>query len=353
MNEERFVAAEFDTADAAEATIRPTRLDDFVGQRQLRSNLRVFIDAAGSRGEALDHVLLHGPPGLGKTTLAQIIARELRVGFRATSGPVVARAGDLAALLTNLQPRDVLFIDEIHRLNPAVEEILYPAMEDFQLDLIIGEGPAARSVRIDLPPFTLIGATTRSGLITTPLRERFGIPLRLVFYTPEELERIVRRAADVLAFELSTEGAAEIARRSRGTPRVAGRLLRRVRDFAAVAGIGRVDAQAADDALSRLEVDKIGLDAMDRRYLSCIADKYRGGPVGAETLAAALSEQRDVIEEVIEPYLMQQGLVMRTPRGRVLAPAGYAYLGIEQPAEVLRQLSLLVASSEEREAVDE
>jgi Holliday junction DNA helicase RuvB len=353
MNEERFVAAEFDTADAAEATIRPTRLDDFVGQRQLRSNLRVFIDAARSRGEALDHVLLHGPPGLGKTTLAQIIARELAVGFRATSGPVVARAGDLAAVLTNLQPRDVLFIDEIHRLNPAVEEILYPAMEDFQLDLIIGEGPAARSVRIDLPPFTLIGATTRSGLITTPLRERFGIPLRLDFYAPDELERIVRRAADVLTFDLSAEGAAEIARRSRGTPRVAGRLLRRVRDFAVVAGIGRVDARAADDALSRLEVDKIGLDAMDRRYLSCIADKYRGGPVGAETLAAALSEQRDVIEEVIEPYLMQQGLVMRTPRGRVLAPAGYAYLGIEQPAEALRQLNLLAAASEEREAVDE
>ena len=247
----------------------------------------------------------------------------------------------------------MLFIDEIHRLNPAVEEILYPAMEDFQLDLIIGEGPAARSVRIDLPPFTLIGATTRSGLITTPLRERFGIPLRLDFYAPDELERIVRRAADVLTFDLSAEGAAEIARRSRGTPRVAGRLLRRVRDFAVVAGIGRVDARAADDALSRLEVDKIGLDAMDRRYLSCIADKYRGGPVGAETLAAALSEQRDVIEEVIEPYLMQQGLVMRTPRGRVLAPAGYAYLGIEQPAEALRQLNLLAVASEEQEAVDE
>src|SRR5687767_11214034 len=305
-----------------DAALRPKSLDEFVGQKSARENLRVFIAAAKGRSDALDHVLFFGPPGLGKTTLAQIVARELGVGFRATSGPVITRAGDLAALLTNLQPRDVLFIDEIHRLSPAVEEVLYPAMEDFQLDLIIGEGPAARSVRIDLPQFTLIGATTRSGLITTPLRERFGIPLRLSFYAPAELELIIRRAAGILGLELTPEGAAEIARRARGTPRVAGRLLRRVRDFAAVAGYARVDAEAADAALTRLEVDKLGLDSMDRRYLACIAEKYRGGPVGVETLAAALAEQRDVIEEVIEPFLMQQGMVMRTPRGRMLAPNG-------------------------------
>jgi Holliday junction DNA helicase RuvB len=335
----RVVAPEFGR-DEAEASFRPERLDDFVGQRQLRDNLEVFIQAARARGEALDHVLFHGPPGLGKTTLAQIVARELGVGFRATSGPVVARAGDLAALLTNLQPRDVLFIDEIHRLNPAVEEILYPAMEDFQLDLIIGEGPAARSVRIDLPPFTLIGATTRSGLITTPLRERFGIPLRLDFYAPEELMQIVVRGARVLDLDLSEDGAREIAQRARGTPRVAGRLLRRVRDFAAVAGTGRVDATAADASLRRLEVDRRGLDAMDRRYLACIGENYGGGPVGVETLAAALSEQRDVLEEVIEPYLIQQGLLQRTPRGRVLALAGYGYLGLEPPREAA-QLPLI------------
>ena len=342
---DRFVAPGFAAADATEGSIRPLRLEEFVGQRALRDNLKVFIEAARTRGEALDHVLFYGPPGLGKTTLAQIVARELGVGFRATSGPVIQRAGDLAALLTNLQPRDVLFIDEIHRLNPAVEEILYPAMEDFQLDLIIGEGPAARSVRIDLPNFTLIGATTRSGLITTPLRERFGIPLRLSFYAPAELELIIRRAAGILALDLTPEGAAEIARRARGTPRVAGRLLRRVRDFAAVAGYARVDAEAADAALTRLEVDTLGLDAMDRRYLACIAEKYRGGPVGAETLAAALAEQRDVIEEVIEPFLMQQGMVMRTPRGRMLAPNGWTVLGLTPPAE-LQQLDLLALGAE-------
>jgi Holliday junction DNA helicase RuvB len=289
---------------------------------------------------------LHGPPGLGKTTLAQIVARELGVGFRATSGPVIVRAGDLAALLTNLEPRDVIFIDEIHRLNPAVEEILYPAMEDFQLDLIIGEGPAARSVRIDLPPFTLVGATTRSGLITTPLRERFGIPLRVDFYEPDELTQIVLRGAEILSMTITAEGASEIARRARGTPRVAGRLLRRVRDFAAVSKLERVDAAAADGALRRLEVDERGLDAMDRRFLACIAESYGGGPVGVETLSAALSEQKDVIEEVIEPYLIQQGLLQRTSRGRVLALAGYGYLGLEAPRQVA-QLPLLDGDAEE------
>src|SRR5271170_4791006 len=327
--------------DTLESSLRPKRLADFVGQQQARDNLSVFIEAAKARGEALDHVLFSGPPGLGKTTLAQIVARELGVGFRATSGPVIVRAGDLAALLTNLQPRDVLFIDEIHRLNPAVEEILYPAMEDFQLDLIIGEGPAARSIRIDLPPFTLVAATTRAGLITTPLRERFGIPLRLQFYTAEELVLIVGRAARLLEMQLTPEGAAEIARRSRGTPRVAGRLLRRVRDFCAVAGTGAVDAKAADAALTRLEVDGRGLDAMDHRYLRCLSDTYQGGPVGVETLAAALAEQRDVLEEVIEPFLIQQGLVQRTPRGRMLAPLGWRHLGLAAPRDLVRQLDLL------------
>jgi Holliday junction DNA helicase RuvB len=347
----RMVAPEPAPEDRIDSSLRPQSIEDFVGQEQLRANLKVFIAAARSRGEALDHVLFFGPPGLGKTTLAQIVARELGVSFRATSGPVIARAGDLAALLTNLQPRDVLFIDEIHRLNPAVEEILYPAMEDFQLDLIIGEGPAARSVRIDLPPFTLIGATTRSGLITTPLRERFGIPLRLQFYTPEELERIVRRGAGLLEMELTATGAAEIARRARGTPRVAGRLLRRVRDFAAVAGDSVVDAAIADAALTRLEVDKRGLDGMDRRYLGCIAANYGGGPVGVETLAAALSEQRDVIEEVIEPYLIQEGLLQRTPRGRMLTPGGYRYLGLAEPARG-PQLDLLPDNAAREEGED-
>lgn len=337
----RKVAPEFTPVDAAEASLRPLSLDDFIGQRQARENLRVFVQAARARDEALDHVLLHGPPGLGKTTLAQIVAKELGVGFRATSGPVIARAGDLAAILTNLQPRDVLFIDEIHRLAPAVEEILYPAMEDFQLDLIIGEGPAARSVRIDLPPFTLVGATTRSGLVTTPLRDRFGIPLRLVFYAPDELEAIVRRGARVLGIDLTDDGAAEIARRARGTPRIAGRLLRRVRDFAAVAGNLRITRVAADAALQRLEVDARGLDAMDRRFLRCMAENYGGGPVGVETLAAALSEQRDTIEEVIEPFLIQEGLVLRTPRGRVLGDHGWRHIGLTAPAGTATQLDLM------------
>jgi Holliday junction DNA helicase RuvB len=317
--------------DDVDAALRPKSLDEFVGQQAARENLRVFIDAARRRGDALDHVLFFGPPGLGKTTLAQIIARELGVGFRATSGPVIAKSGDLAALLTNLEDGDVLFIDEIHRLAPAVEEILYPAMEDRVLDLMIGEGPSARSVRIDLPRFTLVGATTRQGLITTPLRDRFGIPVRLNFYTVEELEQVVRRAAGLLGLAVTEEGAREIARRSRGTPRISGRLLRRVRDFAEAGGAEAVDAQVADRALTRMEVDKIGLDAMDRRYLTMIADIYRGGPVGVETLAAGLSEPRDTIEEVIEPYLIQLGLIARTGRGRCLNGPGWAHLGLPQP----------------------
>jgi len=318
--------------DLGEAALRPTRLAEFIGQAQVKANLAVFVEAARVRGEPLDHVLLHGPPGLGKTTLAQIVARELGVGFRATSGPVLQRSGDLAAILTNLAPRDVLFIDEIHRLQPAIEEVLYPAMEDFRLDLVIGEGPSARSVRIDLPPFTLVGATTRSGLISTPLRDRFGIPLRLSFYTPEELLAIVRRGAALLDIELTEDGAEEIARRSRGTPRIAGRLLRRVRDFTTVAGTARVDRAAADAALTRLEVDARGLDAMDRRYLRLIAERHGGGPVGVETLAAALAEARDSLEDVVEPYLIQEGFVLRTPRGRVLGEAGWRHLGLVPPA---------------------
>ncbi|MCX5613759.1 Holliday junction DNA helicase RuvB [Parasaccharibacter apium] len=318
--------------DVADVALRPQSLADFTGQKASRENLAIFIEAARKRGEALDHVLLHGPPGLGKTTLAQIVARELGVGFRATSGPVIQRSGDLAAILTNLQPRDVLFIDEIHRLQPAIEEILYPAMEDFQLDLVIGEGPAARSVRIDLAPFTLVAATTRSGLLATPLRDRFGIPLRLVFYTPDELRQIVSRGAAKLGMALTDEGAEEIARRSRGTPRIAGRLLRRVRDFALVAKKDVIDRHLADMALSRLEVDRHGLDAMDRRYLRRIAEHHRGGPVGVETLAAALAEARDTLEDVVEPYLIQEGLVLRTSRGRMLGEPGWRYLGLTPPA---------------------
>ncbi len=321
--------------DVADAALRPQTLADFTGQKASRENLSIFIEAARKRGDALDHVLLHGPPGLGKTTLAQIVSRELGVGFRATSGPVIQRAGDLAAILTNLQPRDVLFIDEIHRLQPAIEEILYPAMEDFQLDLVIGEGPAARSVRIDLAPFTLVAATTRSGLLATPLRDRFGIPLRLVFYTPDELRQIVSRGAGKLGMALTDEGAEEIARRSRGTPRIAGRLLRRVRDFALVAKKEIVDRALADAALSRLEVDSHGLDAMDRRYLRRIAEHHRGGPVGVETLAAALAEARDTLEDVVEPYLIQEGLVLRTSRGRMLGEPGWRYLGLTPPSDNL------------------
>ena len=341
MNDARIVAGAPEPEDRLDTGLRPRKLDDFVGQRAVRENLRIFIAAAAARGEALDHVLFYGPPGLGKTTLAQIVARELGVGIRVTSGPVIARAGDLAAILTNLNERDVLFIDEIHRLNPAVEEILYPAMEDAQLDLIIGEGPGARSVRIDLPPFTLVGATTRTGLITTPLRERFGIPLRLDFYEVAELVEIVTRNARLLDVVLSADGAAEIAARSRGTPRIAGRLLRRVRDFAAVADVETIDAGVADRALNRLEVDQRGLDSMDRRYLACIAENYGGGPVGIETIAAALSEQRDALEEVIEPFLIQLGFVQRTPRGRCLTRHGFGHLGLALPDGAPRQLALL------------
>jgi Holliday junction DNA helicase RuvB len=338
---DRMVTPDFVAADQPEHNMRPQALGDFIGQKVVRENLGVFISAAKSRSEALDHTLLSGPPGLGKTTLAQIVARELAVGFRATSGPVIAKAGDLAAILTNLQPHDVLFIDEIHRLNPAIEEILYPAMEDYQLDLIIGEGPAARSIRIDLPPFTLVGATTRSGLITTPLRERFGIQLRMNFYEVAELQEIVERGARLLEMNLTNDGAREIAKRSRGTPRVSGRLLRRVRDYAFVDGAVTVDAKAADAALVRLGVDASGLDTMDRRYLSTIAEHYAGGPVGVETLAAALAEQRDVLEEVIEPYLIQQGLLQRTPRGRMLAAQAWRYLGLDVPITATEQLELL------------
>jgi Holliday junction DNA helicase RuvB len=336
----RIVSAERRDEDIAEATMRPQRLDEFIGQDQARANLRVFVEAARQRAEALDHVLFVGPPGLGKTTLAQIVARELGVGFRATSGPVIAKAGDLAALLTNLEARDVLFIDEIHRLNPAVEEILYPAMEDFQLDLIIGEGPAARSVKIDLAPFTLVGATTRAGLLTNPLRDRFGIPIRLNFYSEAELEQIVHRGARVLGVKVTPDGANEIARRARGTPRIAGRLLRRLRDFAHVAGEEAITRAVADRALIELEVDAAGLDAMDRRYLGTIANNYGGGPVGVETLAAALSEPRDAIEEIIEPFLIQQGLLQRTPRGRLLTAHAFRHLGLPEPARDPAQFGL-------------
>jgi Holliday junction DNA helicase RuvB len=334
------VTPERNDDDAADTSLRPQRLSEFIGQQQARANLSVFIEAARKRKEALDHVLFVGPPGLGKTTLAQIVSRELGVGFRATSGPVIAKAGDLAALLTNLEERDVLFIDEIHRLSPAVEEILYPAMEDFQLDLIIGEGPAARSVKIDLAPFTLVGATTRAGLLTNPLRDRFGIPIRLNFYTEAELEDIVNRGARVLGIGMTADGANEIARRARGTPRIAGRLLRRVRDFAAVADATSIDRAVADRALRALEVDNAGLDAMDRRYLTMIAENYGGGPVGIETIAAALSEPRDAIEEIIEPFLIQKGFVQRTPRGRLLTGHAFRHLGLAEPTRDASQFGL-------------
>ncbi|UVC07639.1 Holliday junction branch migration DNA helicase RuvB [Rhizobium sp. TH2] len=317
--------------DDIDTALRPQSLDEFTGQAEARANLKIFIEAAKNRGEALDHVLFVGPPGLGKTTLAQIMAKELGVNFRSTSGPVIAKAGDLAALLTNLEERDVLFIDEIHRLNPAVEEILYPAMEDYQLDLIIGEGPAARSVKIDLSKFTLVAATTRLGLLTNPLRDRFGIPVRLNFYTVEELELIVRRGARIMGLPITEEGAREIARRARGTPRIAGRLLRRVRDFAEVARAETVDRKVADEALTRLDVDHMGFDQLDRRYLNMIAMNFGGGPVGIETISAGLSEPRDAIEDIIEPYLIQQGFIQRTPRGRVLTANAWKHLGLNPP----------------------
>ena len=343
---DRLVSSKRKEDDAVEASIRPQTLAEFIGQEQARKNLGIFIQAAKARGEALDHVLFAGPPGLGKTTLAQIMSRELGVNFKMTSGPVIAKAGDLAALLTNLEDRDVLFIDEIHRLNPAVEEILYPAMEDFQLDLIIGEGPAARSVRIDLAKFTLVGATTRAGLLTTPLRDRFGIPVRLNFYTVAELELIVARGARVLNVAMSPDGAKEVARRSRGTPRVAGRLLRRVRDFASVAGVKVIDARVADGALRQLEVDSEGLDALDHRYLNVIIGNYEGGPVGIETIAAALSEPRDALEEIVEPYLLQQGFIGRTPRGRIATLRAYRHLGLGLPAKSPEQAGLFDGGTE-------
>ncbi len=331
---ERIVSAKKLSTDEnnspASINLRPTTLDEFVGQEKVCQNLKVFIQSAKSRGEVLDHVLLYGPPGLGKTTLSNIISKELGVGFKATSAPMITKSGDLAAILTNLEARDVLFIDEIHRLNPAIEEVLYSAMEDFQLDIIIGEGPSARSVKIDLQPFTLVGATTRSGLVSTPLRERFGIPLRMDFYNHEDLQKIVLRGAHLLNMPISNDGAMEIAKRSRGTPRIAGRLLKRVRDFGAVAGNVEIDSAIADKALRLLDVDAYGLDEFDRRYLNCIAKNYGGGPVGADTLAAALSEERDTIEEVIEPYLLKLGFLQRTPRGRVLSEQGCKYLGISK-----------------------
>jgi Holliday junction DNA helicase RuvB len=334
-------------ADDADVSLRPQRLSEFIGQEKARANLGVFIEAARARKEALDHVLFVGPPGLGKTTLAQIVARELGVNFRATSGPVIAKAGDLAALVTNLEARDVLFIDEIHRLNPAVEEILYPAMEDFQLDLIIGEGPAARSVKVPLQPFTLVGATTRAGLLTNPLRDRFGIPVRLNFYSEAELEEIVNRGARVLGIGMTTDGANEIARRARGTPRIAGRLLRRVRDFAHVDGAKAIDRKIADRALGELEVDAAGLDAMDRRYLTTIAVSYGGGPVGVDTMAAALSEPRDAIEDIIEPFLIQKGFIQRTPRGRLLTTHAFKHLGLAEPARDPSQFGLFGQEEED------
>lgn len=344
-NDERIVSPQIQPEDEQignnPVSLRPNSLDDFVGQREVCENLKVFITAAKQRGEALDHVLLFGPPGLGKTTLSSIIAKELGVGFHATSAPMISKSGDLAAILTNLERNDVLFIDEIHRLNPAIEEVLYSAMEDFQLDIIIGEGPSARSVRIDLQPFTLVGATTRSGLLSTPLRERFGIPLRLDFYSHEDLQKIVLRGAQLLNIEISQDGALEIAKRSRGTPRIAGRLLRRVRDFGAVSDKKIIDSKISDMALKRLDVDDFGLDNFDRRYLNCIINNYGGGPVGADTLAAALSEERDTIEEVVEPFLLKLGFLQRTPRGRIISQLGYKYLGIKLPKKPSKQYDLL------------
>lgn len=346
MNDTRILDGEKKGEDV-EANIRPERLSDFTGQEQARANLSVFIEAAKQRSDALDHVLFVGPPGLGKTTLAQIMAKELGVNFRSTSGPVIAKAGDLAALLTNLEDRDVLFIDEIHRLNPAVEEILYPAMEDFQLDLIIGEGPAARSVKIDLAKFTLVAATTRLGLLTTPLRDRFGIPIRLQFYTVPELESIVTRGARIMGIGIEPNGSSEVARRARGTPRIAGRLLRRVRDFAIVAGSEKITREIADKALDQLGVDCIGLDELDRRYLDVIGTNFGGGPVGIETIAASLSEPRDAIEDIIEPYLIQQGFLQRTPRGRVLTPRAFEHMGLAMPGELVTRQATLFEEGEE------
>ena len=344
---DRLVTSAKRDVDATEASLRPRSLAEFIGQEQARANLAVFIEAARARADALDHVLFVGPPGLGKTTLAQILAKELGVNFRATSGPVIAKAGDLAALLTNLEDRDVLFIDEIHRLSPAVEEILYPALEDFQLDLIIGEGPAARSVKIELAPFTLIGATTRAGLLTNPLRDRFGIPMRLNFYSEAELEEIVNRGVRVLGLSITADGANEIARRARGTPRIAGRLLRRVRDFAHVEGGKSIDRAIADRALGELEVDNAGLDAMDRRYLITIALNYCGGPVGVDTIAAALSEPRDAIEDIIEPFLIQKGFIQRTPRGRLLTSLAFKHLALPEPQRDPAQFGLFAQDDDE------
>ncbi len=329
----RIVSGEPEPFEGTDKALRPQTLAEFVGQAPIKANLRVFIEAARGRGEALDHVLLFGPPGLGKTTLAQIVARELGVNFRATSGPILAKGQDLAAILTNLEPRDVLFIDEIHRMAPAVEEILYPAMEDHVLDLMIGDGPSARSVRIDLAPFTLVAATTRAGMLATPLRDRFGIPLRLEFYTPKELQQVLEQAARKMGAPLTSEGATEIAARARGTPRVAGRLLRRVRDFAEAEGASAIDRPAAARALARLEVDEAGLDSLDRRYLRCLIEHYGGGPVGVETLAYAIAEARDAVEDVIEPFLMQQGFIQRTPRGRMAAGRAYLHLGLTAPSK--------------------